>query len=67
MTGQPASTSIVHRGVFWKWCLALGIVLLILGIAGAGATTLLEFSSVLIFGPMLLGWIKGTTHASASR
>jgi uncharacterized membrane protein HdeD (DUF308 family) len=44
----------LHRRAFWKWCLVLGIVLLFLGIAGAGATTLLEFSSVLIFGPMLL-------------
>jgi uncharacterized membrane protein HdeD (DUF308 family) len=54
MTSQSAPTSLLHRRAFWKWCLVLGIVLLILGIAGAGATTLLEFSSVLIFGPLLL-------------
>lgn len=40
--------------VRWKWFLALGVVLLLLGLAGAGATTLLELTSLLVFGPMLL-------------
>jgi uncharacterized membrane protein HdeD (DUF308 family) len=38
----------------WKWFLASGVVLLLLGLTGAGATTLLELTSLLVFGPMLL-------------
>jgi uncharacterized membrane protein HdeD (DUF308 family) len=38
----------------WKWFLALGVLLLLLGLAGAGVTTLLELSSLLVFGPMLV-------------
>ena len=38
----------------WKWFLALGAVLLLLGLASAGATTLLELTSFLVFGPVLL-------------
>jgi uncharacterized membrane protein HdeD (DUF308 family) len=38
----------------WKWFLALGVLLLLLGLAGAGATTLLELTSLLVFGPLLL-------------
>jgi uncharacterized membrane protein HdeD (DUF308 family) len=34
--------------------LALGVLLLLLGLAGAGATTLLQATSLLVFGPMLL-------------
>jgi uncharacterized membrane protein HdeD (DUF308 family) len=34
--------------------LALGVLLLLLGLAAAGAATLLELSSLLVFGPMLL-------------
>lgn len=34
--------------------LALGVGLLVLGLAGAGATTLLSLTSLLIFGPLLL-------------
>jgi uncharacterized membrane protein HdeD (DUF308 family) len=44
-TSQPAR---------WKWFLGLGVVLLILGLANAGATTLLELTSFLVFGPLLL-------------
>ncbi len=38
----------------WKWLLALGALLLILGIAGVSVATLLELTSVLVFGPLLL-------------
>jgi uncharacterized membrane protein HdeD (DUF308 family) len=38
----------------WKWFLGLGIVLLALGLASAGASTLLELTSLLLFGPLLL-------------
>jgi uncharacterized membrane protein HdeD (DUF308 family) len=37
-----------------NWFLALGVLLLILGAAAAGATTLLELTSMLVFGPILL-------------
>jgi uncharacterized membrane protein HdeD (DUF308 family) len=42
------------RAVRWKWFLALGLLLLLLGLAGAGASTLLEITSLLVFGPLLL-------------
>src|SRR5205823_5388504 len=38
----------------WGWFLALGTFLLILGAAGIGVASLLELTSVLVFGPMLL-------------
>jgi uncharacterized membrane protein HdeD (DUF308 family) len=38
----------------WKWWLALGVVLLVLSVAAAGAATVLELASLLVFGPLLL-------------
>src|SRR4051794_7430886 len=38
----------------WKWFLVVGGILVALGIAGVGAATLLELTSLLVFGPMLL-------------
>jgi uncharacterized membrane protein HdeD (DUF308 family) len=49
----PSAQAIEHRAR-WKWLLALGVLLLLLGLAGAGATTLLELTSLLVFGPLLL-------------
>jgi uncharacterized membrane protein HdeD (DUF308 family) len=49
-TLPPAS----GHSVRWKWFLALGVVLLLLGLAGTGAATLLEITSLLVFGPLLL-------------
>ena len=43
-----------EHSVRWKWLLALGIGLLLLGLTGAGASTLLELTSLLVFGPLLL-------------
>lgn len=37
-----------------KWFLALGVLLLVLGIAGISVASLLQFTSLLVFGPMLL-------------
>ncbi len=37
----------------WKWFLALGVVLVLLGLAGAGATTFFELTSLLVFVPLL--------------
>jgi uncharacterized membrane protein HdeD (DUF308 family) len=48
---SPQATDRHNR---WKWLLALGAVLMLLGLASAGATTLLELSSFLVFGPLLL-------------
>jgi uncharacterized membrane protein HdeD (DUF308 family) len=54
MTGLATSAQGVgHRGR-WKWFLALGAVLVVLGIAGGSVASVLELSSVLIFGPILL-------------
>jgi uncharacterized membrane protein YfcA len=38
----------------WKWLLALGVVLVVLGFAGATVATVLEAGSFLVFGPLLL-------------
>jgi uncharacterized membrane protein HdeD (DUF308 family) len=38
----------------WKWFLALGVLLLVLGGAGIGFASLVEITTVLIFGPLLL-------------
>jgi uncharacterized membrane protein HdeD (DUF308 family) len=48
-----ASRATEHRAR-WKWFLILGVVLVGLGIAGVGAATLLELTSLLVFGPLLL-------------
>jgi len=48
---QPSSRSAATR---WKWLLALGVLLLLLGITGMGLATFLNLSSVLVFGPLLL-------------
>jgi uncharacterized membrane protein HdeD (DUF308 family) len=52
---EPATISQIpkHR-VRWKWFLALGAILLALGIAGVSVATLLEMTSLLVFGPLLL-------------
>ena len=51
LTAPPQATD---RRIRWQWLLALGVVLLLLGLASAGATTLLELTSLLVFGPLLL-------------
>jgi uncharacterized membrane protein HdeD (DUF308 family) len=38
----------------WKWYLALGVLLLALGTAGVGAATMAEWTSFLVFAPLLL-------------
>jgi uncharacterized membrane protein HdeD (DUF308 family) len=52
-TLTTSSPSIEHRRR-WKWFLALGAVLLVLGLAGAGAAPFLEATAALVFGPLLL-------------
>jgi uncharacterized membrane protein HdeD (DUF308 family) len=52
---QPpfASQGRKHRTV-WTWFLVLGLLLLVLGLAGAGAMAFLEVTLLLVFGPLLL-------------
>jgi uncharacterized membrane protein HdeD (DUF308 family) len=38
----------------WRWFLATGVLLVILGLVAAGATSVLEIASILLFGPLLL-------------
>ena len=52
-TLTTSSQAIAHRDR-WKWFLALGVVLLVLGTAAIGVATALEFTSLLVFGPLLL-------------
>jgi uncharacterized membrane protein HdeD (DUF308 family) len=54
MTTLTTSPQVTEHRARWKWFLALGAVLLVLGTAGIGAATLLELTSLLVFGPMLL-------------
>jgi uncharacterized membrane protein HdeD (DUF308 family) len=54
MTEQTTSSQITEHGRRWKWFLALGLLLLVLGVAGVSVASLLELTSVLVFGPMLL-------------
>jgi uncharacterized membrane protein HdeD (DUF308 family) len=51
LTTSPRATG--HRGR-WKWFLALGVVLLVLGTAAVGGATVLELTNLLVFGPLLL-------------
>lgn len=54
MTDPTVSVADSRRPARWKWYLALGVLLLLLGLAGSGATAFLELSSLLLFGPLLL-------------
>ena len=52
---EPATLlQVTDHRARWKWFIALGVILLVLGIAGISVATLLQFTSLLVFGPMLL-------------
>jgi uncharacterized membrane protein HdeD (DUF308 family) len=51
---QLTSSQVAVHGNRWKWFLAFGTILLVLGIAGIGVATFMELTSLLVFGPMLL-------------
>jgi uncharacterized membrane protein HdeD (DUF308 family) len=53
-TDRAASSQPTKRRNRWMWFLGLGALLLVLGMAGVGVTTLLEFTTFLVFVPMLL-------------
>ena len=50
---STSSQGTEHRGR-WKWFLAVGAFLLVLGMTGISVATLMELTSVAVFGPMLL-------------
>jgi uncharacterized membrane protein HdeD (DUF308 family) len=54
MPELTAPAQATDRRIRWQWLLPLGVMLLLLGLASAGATTLLELTSLLVFGPLLL-------------
>jgi uncharacterized membrane protein HdeD (DUF308 family) len=54
MTESATSSQVTEHRARWKWFLALGATLLVLGIAGISIATLLQFTSLLVFGPLLL-------------
>jgi uncharacterized membrane protein HdeD (DUF308 family) len=54
MAELTTSAQATDRRIRRQWLLALGVVLLLLGLASAGATTLLSLTSLLVFGPLLL-------------
>jgi uncharacterized membrane protein HdeD (DUF308 family) len=51
LTASPPATGPLGR---WKWFLALGAILIVLGTAAIGSVTVLELTSLLVFGPLLL-------------
>jgi uncharacterized membrane protein HdeD (DUF308 family) len=54
MSGLTTPQQVTEHRNRWKWLLALGALLAILGVAGATVASLLEATSFLIFGPLLL-------------
>ena len=54
MSEQATSSRVSEHRARWKWFLALGVVLLVLGLAGVSVASLLELTSLLVFGPLLL-------------
>lgn len=54
MTELATSSQVTEHRDRWKWFLAAGALLLALGLAGITVATLLQLTSVLVFGPMLL-------------
>lgn len=54
MAELATSSQVTEHRARWKWFLALGAVLLVLGIGGMTVATLLDLTSLLVFGPLLL-------------
>jgi uncharacterized membrane protein HdeD (DUF308 family) len=54
VNSQPGFIAARDPSGRWIWLLALGAALLVLGLASAGATTLLGLTSTLVVGPLLL-------------
>ena len=54
MTTSATSPQVSQHRTRWKWSLALGGLLLVLGIAGMTVASLLELTSMIVFAPLLL-------------
>jgi len=54
MSEQATSAPLPRSRSRWKWFLAIGSLLLVLGIAGFTVASLLDLTSLMVFGPMLL-------------
>jgi uncharacterized membrane protein HdeD (DUF308 family) len=54
MSEVVTPSQVTERRGRWKWFLALGAILLVLGIAGIGGEAFLQFTSLVVFAPMLL-------------
>ena len=52
--GRSNSPGASVRSRRWQWFLALGAILLVLGISGVSAATFMQIASTLVFGPLLL-------------
>jgi uncharacterized membrane protein HdeD (DUF308 family) len=54
MTELTPSMQASEQRARWAWFLAVGVTLVLLGLAASGAVAVLELSSFLVFGPLLL-------------
>jgi uncharacterized membrane protein HdeD (DUF308 family) len=54
MTEPAIFSQVTEHRARRKWFLALGAILLVLGMAGISVASLLQLTSLLVFGPMLL-------------
>jgi uncharacterized membrane protein HdeD (DUF308 family) len=52
--GPISPSSRLPSAARWKWLAALGLVLLLLGVAGVSLSLLLDLTSLLVFGPLLV-------------
>jgi uncharacterized membrane protein HdeD (DUF308 family) len=54
MTAHASTSRESEHRARWHWFLALGAMLLVLGMTGISAAALLQLTSLLLFGPLLL-------------
>jgi uncharacterized membrane protein HdeD (DUF308 family) len=54
MTAFTNSSELTEHDTRWKWFLALGALLVVLGVLGLSVATVSEVTSLLVFGPLLL-------------
>jgi uncharacterized membrane protein HdeD (DUF308 family) len=54
MAEAASSTKVPQVRRRWVWFLALGAILVVLGLAGISVATVLEWTSLLVFAPLLL-------------
>jgi uncharacterized membrane protein HdeD (DUF308 family) len=54
MAPTTPSTRLAVSANRWKWFLACGAILLVLGLAGVSVSSFMETASLMVFGPMLV-------------